>query len=92
MGDLAPDDEAQWFEMYGKVALTGEPARFVNEAKALDRWFDVSAYRVGGPESRKVAILFNDITNASGPRSALQATLQCLYAIFSPACIPGSCW
>ena len=62
MRDLAPDHEAYWFEIYGKVALTGEPARVVNEAKALNRWYEVSAYRVGGPESRKVAILFSDIT------------------------------
>jgi signal transduction histidine kinase len=62
MRDLAPDHEDHWFEIYGKVALTGEPARFVNQASALGRWFDVSAYRVGGEGSRKVAILFNDIT------------------------------
>jgi signal transduction histidine kinase len=62
MRELAPDHEAHWFEIYGQVALTGQPARFVNEAKALHRWYDVSAYRVGEPESRKVAILFNDIT------------------------------
>ena len=63
MRDLAPDHEAHWFEVYGKIALTGEPARFMNEARALNRWYDVSAYRVGGAESRKVAILFNDVTD-----------------------------
>jgi PAS domain S-box-containing protein len=63
MRELAPDHEAHWFETYGQVALTGQPARFVNQAKALNRWYDVSAYRVGGPESRRVAILFNDITD-----------------------------
>lgn len=62
MRDLAPDHEAHWFEIYGKIALTGEPAQFESEAKALGRHYDVCAYRVGGPESRKVAILFNDIT------------------------------
>jgi|GEM_PF-7114726 len=41
MRDLAPEHEAHWFETYGKVASTGEPARFVNEAKALKRWYDV---------------------------------------------------
>ena len=61
--ELAPDLEQHWFEIYGKVALTGEPVRFVNEAKALnDRWFDVYACRIGGRESRKVALLFNNIT------------------------------
>jgi PAS domain S-box-containing protein len=62
MSELAPEQEAHWFEIYGKVALTGEPARFENEANALNRWFEVYAYRVGRPEDRHVAIIFNDIT------------------------------
>jgi PAS domain S-box-containing protein len=62
MRDLAPEHEEYWFEIYGKVALTGEPARFVHEARALNRWYDVSAYRVGQQDSRQVAVLFNDIT------------------------------
>jgi PAS domain-containing protein len=52
MRDLAPNHEAHWFNIYGNVALTGEPARFENEAKGLGRHYDVCAYRVGGPESR----------------------------------------
>ena len=62
MRELAPNHEEHWFEIYGKIALTGEPVHFENEAKALGRHYDVCAYRVGGPGSRKVAILFNDIT------------------------------
>ena len=62
MRDLAPDHEEYWFEIYGKVALTGESVHFENEAKALGRFYDVCAYRIGGSESCKVAILFNDIT------------------------------
>jgi PAS domain S-box-containing protein len=60
--ELVPDHDAHWFEIYGKVAATGEPIRFVNEAKAMGRWYDVYAYRLGGPGSRKVGILFTDIT------------------------------
>jgi PAS domain-containing protein len=48
MRDLAPNHEAHWFEIYGQVALTGEPVHFENEAKALGRHYDVRAYRVGG--------------------------------------------
>ena len=62
MRDLAPDHEEYWFEIYGKIALTGTPIRFVNEAKALNRWYDVYAFKIGDPEGREVAILFNDIT------------------------------
>jgi signal transduction histidine kinase/CheY-like chemotaxis protein len=60
--ELIPDLERHWFEIYGQVALTGRPARFVNEAKPLNRWYSVSTYRVGGPESRRIAVLFNDIS------------------------------
>ncbi|GAA6621551.1 ATP-binding protein [Scytonema sp. NUACC26] len=59
---LAPDLEDHWFEIYGKVALTGEPVRFENGSEVMNRWFDVYAFRVGEPESRKVAILFKDVT------------------------------
>jgi two-component system sensor kinase FixL len=72
MRELAPAHEAHWFEMYGKIALTGEPARFTNQAKALNRWYDVYAYRVGRPEDRQVAILFNDISGHKQVEEALK--------------------
>jgi PAS domain S-box-containing protein len=62
---MAPDHEQHWFDIYGSVALTGEPVRFTNEAKALGRWYDVYATRLGGAEGHRVAILFNDITERS---------------------------
>jgi PAS domain S-box-containing protein len=76
MRDLAPNHEAHWFELYGKVAQTGEPVHFENEAKALGRYYDVRAWRVGGPDSRKVAILFNDITEQKKAEGKLQAQLE----------------
>jgi PAS domain S-box-containing protein len=62
MREIAPLHEEHWFEIYGKIALTGEPARFENLAAQLHRWYDVYAFRIGEPQERKVAILFNDIT------------------------------
>jgi PAS domain S-box-containing protein len=75
MRDLAPDHEAHWFEIYGKVALTGEPVHFENEARALGRYYDVRAWRVGDTESRKVGILFSDITARKQAENRLQAQL-----------------
>jgi PAS domain S-box-containing protein len=75
MRELAPDHEAHWFEIYGKVALTGEPVHFENEARALGRYYDVRAWRVGGTESRKVGILFSDITARKQAETRLQAQL-----------------
>jgi PAS domain S-box-containing protein len=63
MRDLEPRHEAHWFEIYGDVARTGEPQRFVQEARYLEnRWFDVYAFRVGQPDECKVAVLFTDIS------------------------------
>ena len=60
--ELVPDHDAHWFELYGQVAQTGESTRFVQEAKAMKRWFDVHASRLGGAGSDLVAVLFSDIT------------------------------
>ena len=60
--ELVPDLDASWFERYGQVAATGEPARFENHAPAMGRWFDVFASRVGRPELRQVALVFKDVT------------------------------
>ncbi len=63
MREHVPDHEQHWFETYARIAESGEPARFTHAAKALmGGWYDVYAFRVGGPGSRKVAILFNDVT------------------------------
>ncbi len=60
--EMLPDLEPHWFEIYGKVALTGESVRFTEGSDAMNRWFDVYAVRVGGEESRKVVLIFNNIT------------------------------
>ncbi|BBD69241.1 multi-sensor hybrid histidine kinase [Nostoc commune NIES-4072] len=62
--DLVPNHDKHWFEIYGKVAITGEPVRFENRAVALQRWFDVYAFRIGQPQQRQVAVLFKDISDA----------------------------
>ncbi|GFO70806.1 hypothetical protein GMLC_43850 [Geomonas limicola] len=72
MRELAPDNEEYWYELYGGIALTGAAVHIVNYARALDRYFDVSAYRVGDPESRRVGILFNDITEMKRKEDALR--------------------
>ncbi|HEX8370761.1 MAG TPA: PAS domain S-box protein [Pyrinomonadaceae bacterium] len=59
---LVPNLEERWYQLYGNVALTGEPISTEENSDAMERWFDVSAFRVGGEESKKVAILFNNVT------------------------------
>ncbi|MBE9163504.1 PAS domain-containing protein [Tychonema sp. LEGE 06208] len=72
MRQLIPEHENYWFEVYGKVALTGEPLRFEHGSEAMNRWFEVSAFRTPEPHSRKVAILFKDISDRKQAENLLR--------------------
>src|SRR5678815_669774 len=74
MREIAPAHEEHWFQIYGQIALTGESRRFENPALALGRFYDVYAFRVGRPEQRHVAIVFNDITQRKQAEEALRRT------------------
>ncbi|HEU4502322.1 MAG TPA: histidine kinase, partial [Nitrospira sp.] len=70
--EVVPLHEDHWFQTYGKIAKTGEAMRFEREAAQLRRHYDVFAWRLGEPAERKVAVLFNDISE----RKASQARLE----------------
>ncbi len=84
---LLPEHENYWFEVYGKVALTGEPMRFEHGSEALNRWFEVSAFRTPEPHSRKVAVLFKDISDRKQAENLLrqQSEQLRLFVKHSPA-------
>lgn len=69
---LAPKHEEHWFEIYGRIALTGEPSRFQNRAEQFKRWYDVFAFPVGDPQDRLVAVLFSDVTARKQVEEALR--------------------
>lgn len=73
MRELRPNHEGHWFQTYGEVAFTGIPIRFQARASALNRWYDVYAFRVGDPGERRVAVLFNDISARRQSEEALKA-------------------
>ena len=69
--DLVPGHEEHWLEIYGKIVLTGEPARFEQHGQALGRWFDVYAFPVGEHHENRVAILFTNITERKKSHEAV---------------------
>ena len=73
---MVPDMEDKWSEIYGKVALTGIPCRFIDEAQALNRWFEVNAFRIGEAKSNKVAVLFTDISERKKTEKIIQESEQ----------------
>ncbi len=63
VSEVIPDIEPKWVQLFGRVATTGEPARVVDDAESIGgAWFNVYAARVGGRESRLVAVLFYDVS------------------------------
>ena len=82
MREMAPRHEQHWFDIYGRIALTGEPARFCNPAQALGFIYDVYAFRVGQPEQRRVAILFKDIKEIKEAMEALRKSEEKYRTLF----------
>jgi PAS domain S-box-containing protein len=52
-------EDSPFIEVYGRVALSGEPATFVQYSEPLGRTYSVTAYSVGGG---RFATLFDDVT------------------------------
>lgn len=69
---LTPEHEQYWFEIYGRVALTGVAERFEAEAAALGHWYNAFAYRIGDAGEHRVAILFEEITARKRAEEALR--------------------
>ena len=82
MRSLVPDHEQHWFDIYGRVARTGEAVRFEDGADALGGyWYDVYAFRVGDPRAPVVAVLFNDITERRRMEAAMRRSEERLRAL-----------
>ncbi|OWW20084.1 hypothetical protein AYR66_11860 [Noviherbaspirillum denitrificans] len=62
----------RWAELYGRAATTGESIRLEQGELALGRVFDLNIFRLGGEGSRRVAVLFTDITERKHAEAALQ--------------------
>ncbi len=74
--DVLPSIERNWIGIYGKVALTGEPAVFESYSAELKKHFAVTAFR---PAPKQFACIFADITErkkAEEEQAKLEAQLQ----------------
>lgn len=70
--ELVPTIGPNWLEIYGNVAVTGEQVRKVEFSPALNRWFDICAFRVGEAEDRRVGVLYTDVTERKDTEEALR--------------------
>jgi len=79
---LVPNLEERWFQIYGEVASTGTSVKFIEGSEVMGRWFEVNAFRLGGAASKKVALLFTDITEKRTAEKVLQENKQLLQTVF----------
>lgn len=70
--EVAPGTEPSWLHDYDRVARTGEPLRVESFHESSGRWFTAHASRVGGVNSRRVAIVFQEVTE----RKRAEVTLR----------------
>lgn len=63
------DDSADWIGLYGKVALTGQSARFIQFSQPLGRWYSVLAFSA---QTGQFATIFEDITDQKQTEEALR--------------------
>ncbi|MBF0183268.1 MAG: bacteriohemerythrin [Magnetococcales bacterium] len=80
--ELMPNTETYWIETYGKVAMTGEPARFQNYSAAFGKYFDVYAF---SPRHGQFAVVCEEITEQVLAQNALQESEERYRALFAAA-------
>lgn len=74
--EVLPKSENYWFEVYGRVALTGEPVSFNHYSADLDRHFEIRAFR---PAAMQFVCVFSDVTEQiriEAERARLQEQLS----------------
>ena len=72
--EVLKDIESFWIEIYGRVALTGEPHTFERYyPDPINRWFEVYAYR---PAPRQFAVIFMDISERKQAESLRRALVE----------------
>ena len=76
--EAIPDIEPFWIETYGKVATTGESVHFENYVQALQKWFEVTAFRT---RQGQVAVTFADISERKRAEEELYRSRQMLQSI-----------
>ena len=72
VSEFMDDLEPEWAERYAHVVNTGEAIRFELPASELGRWFEVFLARVGNDGSRRVAAVYNDITERKLAETAMR--------------------
>ncbi|MBI5624050.1 MAG: PAS domain S-box protein [Elusimicrobia bacterium] len=70
---LQVDDS--WIEIFGRVALSGKPARFESFSRDLRKTFEITAFR---PQPMRFAVIFSDVTDQARAAQERETTIEFL--------------
>lgn len=79
--EIDPGYEEYWFEIFGRVALTGENVRLERYAEPDRKWYGFYVFKVGGADSRRVAVIFQNITERRQSEKSIDFQAQLLDAV-----------
>ncbi|HYG88741.1 MAG TPA: ATP-binding protein [Azospirillum sp.] len=90
--EIDPRFESHWYEVLGRVAQTGEAARLERFAAPLGAWFDFYVFKLGAPHERRVAVVFQDITERKRAERALQDSERMLREALTAGAMAAWTW
>jgi PAS domain S-box-containing protein len=70
---VLPEVDPFWVDIYGRVALTGEPIHLEHFSAPLERWYEVFAY-CSAPQ--QFAVIFMDVTQRKQTEAALHQSQE----------------
>ncbi|HER40659.1 MAG TPA: PAS domain S-box protein, partial [Salinimicrobium catena] len=75
--EIFPTPKENWLDTFGKVAVSGEPIRFQDSSENINNsWFDLYAFKIGDEKSRRIAVLFRNITSRKQEEQRLRNQLD----------------
>jgi PAS domain S-box-containing protein len=80
--EIDPNYESYWYEIFGKVAKTGQSVRMEQYAEPDKKWYSFYLFKIGGPNSRRIGNIFQDITNQKKSEAAIKESEQLYKTLF----------
>lgn len=71
--DVLPDTEQYWIDIFGRVALTGEPMAYENFSRELGKYYDTWVF---SPKRNQFAVIFSDATERKQSESEINALAE----------------